>query len=261
MTIRTVNATRYVLPLREGGSLPAIVEADDGGQYVMKFIGAGQGRKALIAELIAGEIGRALGLRVPEIVFIRLDPALAMTEPDPEISDLLEASVGLNLGLRYLPEAFAYSPLLRQQPAPDLASTIVWFDAFVTNVDRTARNTNLLVWQKDLWLIDHGAALYFHHDWNDYLARSRTPFAYIKDHVLMRLASSVREVDEIARSYLTPALIEEIVALIPDGWLAGEDGFATVVEHRRAYSAYLNSRLQAAPIFVQEAADARTKLV
>lgn len=259
--IRTLNATRYVTPLREGGSLPAIVEADDGAQYVMKFVGAGQGRKALIAEVIAGEIARALGLRVPEIVFLQLDPAMAMTEPDPEISDLLDASVGLNLGMRYLSEAFAYSPLLRQQPAPDLASTIVWFDAFVTNVDRTARNTNLLVWQKELWLIDHGASLYFHHDWNDYLTRSRTPFALIKDHVLLRFANGIAQVDEIARSFLTPTLIEEIVARVPDVWLAGEEGFANVNEHRNAYVAYLTSRLQAAPIFVQEATNARTKLV
>jgi hypothetical protein len=168
--IKTVKAIRYVTPLREGGSMPAISEADDEQMYVIKFVGAGQGRKALIAELVAGEIGRALGLHVPEIAFIELDPKLGPSEPDPEIFDLLRASVGLNLGLRYLPNAFAYNPLPTAAPSAELASAIVWFDAYVTNVDRTARNVNILLWQENLWLIDHGAALYFHHDWKeDYL--------------------------------------------------------------------------------------------
>jgi hypothetical protein len=184
MLIQTLTATRYVTPLREGGSLPAIVQVDGGEQelYVMKFVGAGQGVKALVAEIIAGEIGRALGLPVPELALIRLDPALAPSEPNEEISDLLRASVGLNLGLRFLPQAFDYNSLLQPPLDPDLASAIVWFDAYVTNVDRMARNTNILVRQKELWLIDHGAALYFHHDWRNYLERSQTPFPPIKDH-------------------------------------------------------------------------------
>src|SRR5450756_566169 len=180
--IKTVNAIRYVTPLREGGSLPAIVETDDGQMYVMKFVGAGQGPKALIAELVAGEIGRALGLRVPELALINLDPELGPSEPDPEIFDLLRLSVGLNLGMRFLPKAFAYNPILPPPLDTALASAIVWFDAYVTNVDRTIRNVNILVWEKELWLIDHGASLYFHHDWrDDYLERSRTPFPLIKD--------------------------------------------------------------------------------
>ncbi|HEX7588398.1 MAG TPA: HipA family kinase, partial [Anaerolineae bacterium] len=185
--IKTVNAIRYVTPLREGGSMPAIVEADDGQMYVMKFVGAGQGRKALIAELVAGEIGRVLGLSVPELALIELDPELGPSEPDPEIFDLLRASVGLNFGMRFLPEAFAYNPPHEPPPDPDIASAIVWFDAYVTNVDRTPRNVNILLWQNALWLIDHGAALYFHHDWKpDYIERSKTAFPLIKDHALLR---------------------------------------------------------------------------
>src|SRR5512143_519471 len=188
MTVRTVTATRYVTPLREGGSLPAIVEADDDGMYVLKFRGAGQGPKALIAELVGGEIGRALGLPVPEIVFIELDPELARTEPDPEIQALIRASAGLNLALDYLPGAVMFDPIAEQLDA-DLASSIVWLDGFVTNVDRTARNTNLLMWHRRLWLIDHGAALYFHHTATSSLERSRDPFPMIKDHVLLPRAS------------------------------------------------------------------------
>ena len=165
MEIRTVNVTRYVTPLREGGSLPAIVEADDDGLYVLKFRGAGQGVKALIAELVAGEIGRALGLKVPEIVFVDLDPVLAMTEPDPEIQDLIKASAGRNLALDYLPGSIMYDTAI-QEPSPRLASEIVWFDAYTANVDRSPRNANMLIWHKELWLIDHGAALYFHHNWD-----------------------------------------------------------------------------------------------
>ena len=197
--IRTVTATRYIHPLREGGSVPAVVEADDGELYVMKFAGAAQGPKALIAELVAGEIARALGLRLPEIVFIELDPILGRSEPHPEIRDLIQASAGLNLALRYLPSAFAYNPLLKPPVDAALASAIVWFDAYVTNVDRTPRNVNMLLWAEQLWLIDHGAALYFHHDWGDYRERSRSPFALIKQHVLLSFAKSVRAVDAIMR--------------------------------------------------------------
>lgn len=259
--IRTVTATRYIHPLREGGSLPAVVEADDQELYVMKFVGAGQGARALIAEVVAGEIGRALGLLVPEIVLMELDPLLGRAEPNPEIRDLIGASAGLNLGLRYLPSAFAYNPLLEPPVAADLASVIVWFDAYVTNVDRTARNVNMLLWQDDLWLIDHGAALYFHHDWGDYLERSRSPFAFIRQHVLIKLASQVRAADARLRPLLTTDRLQQIVNDIPAIWLGDEKQFANPDEHRAAYLAYLTARLAAAENFVREAVNAHAALV
>lgn len=260
--IKTVTAMRYITPLREGGSLPAIVEADDGLLYVMKFVGAGQGPKALIAELVAGEIARSLGFNVPEIALMTLDPMLGRSEPDAEIQDLLQASAGrLNLGLRYLPNAFSFNILLKSRPDPDLASHIVWFDAYVTNVDRTPRNVNLLIWQEKLWLIDHGASLYFHHDWQNYLARSQTPFPLIKDHTLITLASKLPEADAALRPHLTPPLIHQIIELIPDQWLGDESSFANLAEHRQAYIAYLLNRLAASSIFVEEARHAHTKLV
>src|SRR4051794_40327324 len=219
MQLRTVTATRYVTPLREGGSLPAIIEADDDGLYVIKFRGAGQGQKALIAELVSGEVGRALGLPVPEIVLVELDPILAQTEPDPEIQELIRASAGLNLALDYLPGSVTFDPLFF---VPDelLASRIVWFDAFVTNVDRTPRNTNLLVWHKKLRLIDHGASLYFHHDWNGYRERSTSRFERIKDHVLLPFASRIAEVDQELTALLSPQMISGIVDSIPEEWLS-----------------------------------------
>lgn len=259
--IETVTAMRYITPLREGGSLPAVVEADDGELYVMKFVGAGHGPKALIAELVAGEIGRTLGLRVPEIVFMELDPALGPSEPDGEIRDLLRASTGLNLGLRYLQNAFGFDPLLQPPPDSEEASEVVWFDAYVTNVDRTPRNVNLLVWEGDLWLIDHGSCLYFHHAWNGYLERSHSPFSYIKEHVLLPFAKSVDDADARLKSRLTPAVINRIVNLIPETWLEDEPRFATVAEHREAYAAYLLSRLDASHVFVEEARDARAEIV
>jgi len=254
--VRTITATRYVTPLREGGSLPAIVEGDDAGLYVLKFRGAGQGPKALIAELVAGEIARALGLAVPEIVFAQLDAELARTEPDPEIQHLIRASDGLNLALDYLPGSITFDPVV-EQPDADLASAIVWFDAFVSNVDRTPRNTNLLVWHRRLWLIDHGAALYFHHDWNDYLERATQPFARIKDHVLLPFASRLREADERLAAALSRDDIERIVGLIPDAWLGGDAPFASADEHREAYARYLCKRLDAPRAFAQEAIRAR----
>src|SRR5258706_7339930 len=219
--LKTVRVTRYVTPLREGGSLPAIVEADDDGMYVLKFRGAGQGARALIAELVSGELARALGLPVPEIVLVNLDPDLARTEPDPEISALIRASAGLNLALDYLPGSVMFDPLA-EKPAADLASRIVWFDALVTNVDRTARNTNMLMWHRRLWLIDHGATLYFHHSrgWTDDLTRARDRFPLVKDHVLLRTAAMVDEIDAAMAGALTPAIIAGIVELIPDRWLA-----------------------------------------
>jgi hypothetical protein len=213
--LRTVNVIRYVTPLREGGSLPAIVEADDGFLYVLKFRGAGQGVKALIAELIVGEIARLLHLRVPEIVFAELDPAYGRTEPDEEIQDLLKASAGLNLALHYLSGAITYDPVVDDIDAK-LASQIVWLDSLVTNVDRTARNTNMLIWHRELWLIDHGAALYFHHAWQNVAEQGKRSFAQIKDHVLLPFATELDIVNEEYKTVLTPESIRAIVALVPD---------------------------------------------
>ena len=250
--MRTVRVTRYVTPLREGGSLPAIVEADDDGMYVLKFRGAGQGPRALIAELVSGEIARALGLSVPELVFAELDPDLARTEPDPEIFALIRDSAGLNLALDYLPSSVMFDPVV-EKLAADLAARIVWFDAYVTNVDRTARNTNMLMWHRRLWLIDHGATLYFHHapDWTAALNRARDPFPLIKQHVLLAKAQGLAAIDvEMARA-LPAAVIERIVSLIPQGWL--EDGSPD----RAAYGRYLVERLTAPRAFVEEAVGAR----
>ncbi len=257
MSLRTVAAIRYVTPLREGGSLPAIVEADDDGVYVLKFRGAGQGPKALIAELVAGEIARALELPVPEIVFVELDPELARTEPDPEIQDLIRASAGLNLALDYLPGSVTFDPVA-EKPAAFLASSVVWFDAFVTNIDRTPRNTNMLIWHKRLWLIDHGASLYFHHAWDNHLERSCSPFPMIKDHVLLQFASSLREADAKMSARLTHDIIASIVKLIPDAWLIGDSPFDGGDRHRNAYTEYLLSRLEQRHIFLEEAIHARS---
>lgn len=260
MMLRTVKATRYVTPLREGGSLPAIVEADDDGLYVLKFRGAGQGPKALIAELVVGELGRALGLPVPEIVFVELDTALATTEPDPEIQDLIKASGGLNLALDYLPGTIAFDPIV-DRPDSELASRVVWFDAYTTNVDRTPRNTNLLMWHRKLWLIDHGAALYFHHDWTNYLKRSRSPFSQIKDHVLLPLADALGEADAYLSARVTPELVQGILSLIPDEWLASDAPFADTGAHRAAYLEYLIQRLEPPRDFLKEAVNARAVFV
>src|SRR6476620_3399357 len=255
--LRTVNVSRYVTPLREGGSLPAIAEADDGFLYVLKFRGAGQGVKALIAELLGGEIARTLGLKVPELVFAQLDAAFGRTEPDEEIQDLLKASVGLNLALHYLSGALAFDPAVTTLDAT-LASQIVWLDCFLVNVDRTARNTNMLVWHKELWLIDHGASLYFHHSGHGWEAQATRPFAQVKDHVLLPWASELETVDASFRKLLTPERIDAIVKLIPDAWLTGEEE-ADVV--REAYRQFLNTRLQSSNIFVKAAQDARTVFI
>ena len=252
--LRTLTVTRYVTPLREGGSLPAIVEADDDGMYVLKFRGAGQGPKALIAELIAGEIGRALGLPVPEIVFLELDGALARSEPDFEVQSLAKASTGLNLGLDYLPGSVAFSTMDVARVEPLLASRIVWFDAYMSNVDRTVRNTNMLYWHQRLMLIDHGAALYFHHATDDYLARSRDLFKPIKDHVLLAAASELEEATRVSKSALTDRVLDTVVGELPDVWL-------DVEEQRMAYRAYLQARLDFADLFVEEAQHARAQLV
>ena len=258
--LRTVQVTRYVTPLREGGSLPALVEADDGFLYVLKFRGAGQGVKALIAELIAGETARLLGLRMPEIVFAHLDPAFGRTEPDEEIQDLLRASAGFNLGLHYLSGAITFDPLVNPVDAR-LASQVVWLDCLMTNVDRTARNTNMLVWHGQLWLIDHGASLYFHHSDQPWEAQSRRPFAQVKDHVLLPRATELEAVDQEFRAVLTPERIRAVVRLIPDAWLTGEGGYGTAEEGRQVYSGFLEARLAASAIFVKEAQHARKALV
>jgi hypothetical protein len=253
--MRTITAARYVTPLREGGSLPAIIEGDDDGLYVLKFRGAGQGPKALIAELLCGELARAAGLPVPEIVFVELDAELARTEPDPEIQDLIRASAGLNIALDYLPGSVTFDALA-EQPAADLASRIVWFDAFVTNIDRTPRNANLLMWHRQLWLIDHGAALYFHHQWDGFLERAQSPFTPIKDHVLLPFAKELPAVDAAMAAHFTLERVAATVALIPDSWLLAEAGFASPQAQREAYAQYFVRRLQAPRAFAQEAARA-----
>jgi len=248
-SLETVRVTRYVTPLREGGSLPAIVEADDDGLYVLKFRGAGQGPLALVAELITGELARALGLPVPRLVLMELDGDMARTEPDPEISDLIRASAGLNLGLDFLPGSVMFDPTVTR-PDPDIASQIVWLDAYASNVDRTARNTNLLLWHKRLWLIDHGASLYFHHSptWTaDIATRARDPFAMIKEHVLLRFASSLRQADELLAPRVTPELIADIVGMIPDAWLTD------IATQRQDYARYLQARITAPRAFAEEA--------
>ncbi|HUR79303.1 MAG TPA: HipA family kinase [Thermoanaerobaculia bacterium] len=253
--MRTINAIEYVTPLREGGSLPAIVAGDDDGTYVLKFRGAGQGTRALIAELVSGELARILGLPVPEIVFAELDPRMARTEPDPEIQDLLRRSEGLNLALDYLPGSITFDPLVPKPVAdkPRLASAIVWFDALVGNVDRTAKNTNLLVWHRDLWLIDHGATLIFHHAWGDHLERARAPYKQLRDHVLLPWATELREADAELAPRLTRDEIDGVLALIPDAWLGDEPQFASIGEHRAAYRQYLVRRLDAPRDWVEDA--------
>jgi hypothetical protein len=257
--IRTVNVTRYVAPLREGGSLPAIAEADDEFLYVLKFRGAGQGVKALIAELIGGEIARLLGMKVPEIVFANLDTAFGRTEPDEEIQDLLKASVGTNLALHYLSGAITFDPTVTKLDAK-LASQIVWLDCLLTNVDRTPRNTNMLIWRRELWLIDHGAALYFHHSWDNWEEHAKRAFTQVKDHVLLSYATELEAVDKEYRALLTEERIRVIVALIPDDWLTGsEEG--TPDEKRGIYARFLITRIAVSDIFVKEAQHARESLI
>jgi hypothetical protein len=254
-TLRTVRATRYVTPLREGGSLPAIIEADDDGMYVLKFRGAGQGAKALVAELVSGEVARALRLPVPEIVFVELNPELARTEPDPEIHALIVESAGLNLALDYLPGSITYDPIVHK-PDPDLASRIVWFDAYVSNVDRTARNTNILMWHRRLWLIDHGATLYFHHapEWQS-VDHARDVFPLIKNHVLLEHASRLQDVDQSMAALLGPEIVSEIVSQVPASWLSPGESERRAAEVREAYARYLLERVRKPRTFLKEALD------
>ena len=259
--LRRIRATRYVTPLREGGSLPAIVEADDDGLYVLKFRGAGQGPLALLAELVAGEIGRHLGLRIPELVLVEVDSALGRNEPDQEIRDLLLASAGLNLALDFLPGATMFDPAAGDIADPKTASLAVWFDAFVLNVDRTPRNPNLLRWHRELYFIDHGAALYFHHNWS---ARERlvdSPFAAIRDHLLLPWATQLEAAASTADERLNSGAFTAILEQVPDAWLLPEPGAEDPDLKRAAYVEFLTRRLAAAPRFVEEALRARTQLV
>ncbi|MCA9859432.1 MAG: hypothetical protein KC438_06895 [Thermomicrobiales bacterium] len=258
MPVRTVQAARYVTPLREGGSVPAIVEADDDGLYVLKFHGAAQGPKSLIAELIAGEIGRRLALPVPDIVLIELDPVLANAEPDPEIQELIAKSGGLNLGLDFLPGSLAFAPAAPPDLTPELAADVVWFDAFVLNVDRTPRNPNLLAWHRKLWLIDHGASLYFHHNWPDAERVARSPFQLSREHILLPAAGSILAAGDRLRGKVTPAMLDEIVADIPDEWLTEDPLDRTPDQVRAAYRDLLLLRLGHASVFEEEAERART---
>lgn len=260
ISLRTLSATRYVTPLREGGSLPAIAEAEDGKLYVVKFRGAGQGAKALIAELIGGCVARLLGLRIPELVFVELDPAFGRTEPDEEIQDLLKASAGLNLALTYLPGSYAFDPNVHRLDTT-LASEIVWLDAFLTNVDRTARNTNMLFWNGELYLIDHGAALYFQHIGSEWKDASAKPFTQIKDHVLLSAAAELEKTHARLRSLLKPDLIRAVTALIPDAWFIGDPWQLSPTDAREIYSQFLISRLEHADVFLNEALNARKKII
>lgn len=248
MNLRTVKVMRYVTPLREGGSLPAIVEGDDDGLYVLKFRGAGQGVRALIAELVCGEIARVLRLPIPEIVFVELDKKLAMTEPDPEIQELIKASAGLNLALDYLPGSIMYDTAI-QPPEAELASKIVWFDAYTANVDRTPRNANMLLWHKNLWLIDHGAALYYHHNWATFADNTANAFAMTSQHILLPFVSDIEKIDAEFSAKLTPEVLREIVALVPDEWLENAEA------DREAYVDFLVKRLESPRAFVTKIAE------
>ncbi|WP_455665512.1 HipA family kinase [Phocaeicola sp.] len=260
MDLRTVNVTRYIMPLREGGSLPALAEADDEFKYVVKFRGAGHGTKALIAELIGGEIARALHFRVPEIVFLQLDEAFGRTEADEEIQDLLQWSRGLNLGLHFLSGALTFDPIAHQVDERT-ASQVVWLDALLTNVDRTIKNTNMLMWHKELWLIDHGAALYFHHSWDNWQERALTPFSQIKDHVLLPYASRLEEVDAEFKQILTEGKLREIVDTLPDDWLTWTEAGETTQDLREVYFQFLKERIRHSELFVKEAQNARKALI
>ncbi len=261
LQLRTVDVTRYITPLREGGSLPAIIEADDEFMYVLKFRGAGQGIKVLIAELIVGEIARAVGLKVPELVFANLASDFGRTEPDEEIQDLLKASTGLNLALHYLQSSITFDPVVNSVDAR-LASQIVWLDALVMNVDRTARNTNMLMWHNELWLIDHGAALYFHHSWENMEEQSKRPFVQIKDHVLLPYATELDEAGKTFQTILTGELIQNIVNLVPDEWLEiAEPTDVPANNKRQVYIDFLTTRLSHSSIFINEANHAREALV
>ncbi|MBK6399758.1 MAG: aminotransferase class I and II [Bacteroidetes bacterium] len=258
--IRNVNVTRYMMPLREGGSLPALAEADDDFKYVLKFKGAGHGVKALIAELLGGEIARVLKLRVPELVFANIDEAFGQTEGDEEIQDLLKASKGLNLALHFLSGALTFDPVVTTVDSK-LASQIVWLDAYITNVDRTFRNTNMLMWHKDLWLIDHGASFYFHHTWTNWEKHARSNFELIKDHVLLSQAGELDAVDKEFKSILSDEILKTITELIPDEWLQWQDTNESPSVIRNTYFKFLTIRRDNSELFIKAAKDAREILI
>jgi hypothetical protein len=256
MDIRTVNVVQYIQPLREGGSLPAIVKADDGFLYVLKFRGAGQGKKALIAEFIGGELARAMHLKVPELVFMNLDASFSKTEPDEEIQDLLKFSVGLNLGLHFLSSAITYDPLVSSVDA-GTASKVVLLDSLISNIDRTAKNTNLLNWNKELWIIDNGASLYFHHNWPTWEQHLTRTFPLIKDHVLLPKAASLSKASEEIKQVINIDVITEIVSNIPEDWLLSDGDVFRPEEIRAAYISFLTTKLSMLDVLVKEAEDAR----
>ena len=258
--LRAQTVTRYIMPLREGGSLPALAEADDDFKYVVKFRGAGHGPKTLVAELIGGEIARAAGMRVPELVFLSVGEDFGRTEGDEEIQDLLKASLGLNLGLHFLSGAMTFDPVVNDVDETT-ASRIVWLDAYLTNVDRTVRNTNMLVWNRELWLIDHGATLYFHHSWRDLDKAPLTPFAYIRDHALLRRASRLEEADAEMRRLLTDEVIDRIVDAVPAEWLVYDEVGRNAGEAREVYRSFLKIRRDNSHIFLKQAVDARKTLI
>ena len=248
--LRTVTATRYAAPLREGGSLPGLVEADDDGLYVVKFRGAGQGPLALVAEVVGGELARALGLDVPELVVCELDPVLGRAEPDPEIQDLLRASGGANLGVDFLPGALPFTAAAGVEPG--WAAAVVWLDALITNVDRTPRNPNLLCWHDRIWLIDHGAALYRQHAADRFEEEANRPFPQIADHVLLGAACSIAEADERLAGLIDDSLVERVVGAVPAEWLGERDP--------SAYGNWLSRRLASPRGFAADAEEARRAL-
>lgn len=256
LNLRTVTVTRYILPLREGGSLPALAEADDDFKYVLKFRGAGHGVKMLISELIGGELARFLGLKMPELVFAHLDENFGRTEADEEIQDLLKGSTGLNLAMHFLSGAINFDASVMEIDA-ETASKIVWLDAFLTNIDRTFRNTNMLIWNRELWLIDFGASLYFHHSWDGWEEKAKTPFTLIKDHVLLNKAAELSKIDKEFKSKITPEILTSIVNLIPDEWLQWRDTQLSPEEIKKVYVEFLSIRLENSEIFVKAAENAR----
>lgn len=260
MVLRTVDVTRYVMPLREGGSLPALADADDGFKYVLKFKGTGHGNKALVSDLIGGVVAHTLGFKVPEYVFINLDEAFGRTEGDEEIQDLLQASRGLNLGLHFLSGALTFDTAMTTIN-PRLASEVVWLDAFLTNVDRTARNTNMLYWNNELWLIDHGASLYFQYSWGNWEKYALSPFPLIKDHVLLPFASELDQVDKDFKQILTHDKIKEIVDLLPDEWLDWGGEEESIEDIKNVYYHFLTERLRHSDLFIKAAQDARKTLI
>lgn len=259
MELRKQELTRYILPMREGGSLPGLAEADDGFRYVVKFCGAGHGSKALIAELVGGMVAKSLGFKVPELVFLNVDSRFGITEPDEEVQDLLRASEGLNLGLHFLDRSLAMDPSVNHVDELT-ASKIVWLDAFLTNVDRTRLNTNMLIWNGELWLIDHGASLYFHHSWRNPEQAALDPFPYIRNHALLARATRLEEADKLMRQAITPRTLGKIVDLIPDEWLIAEGDTETPAEKRDIYRRFLTERLKNSSIFVKQFLNERRNL-